>query len=107
MKKYVYLFFLFISLSFQAFSQTTIKGALVDTVAGSKIPRAAITLIDYKDSSLIKFTRTNAEGVFNLSGIPQGKYVILISHPMYAGYSDYFDVTGQPEMDLGNIQLLS
>jgi Outer membrane protein beta-barrel family/Carboxypeptidase regulatory-like domain len=102
--------FLFLAFSFgvlQGFSQTTIKGILVDTVSDSKVPRAAVTIIDHKDSTLIKFTRTDANGEFSLNGIANGKYVVLVAHPLYAGYSDQIEVNGQPEVNLGSIQMLS
>ncbi len=94
-------------MSISGFSQTSIKGVLADTVMGYKVPKAAITLIDNNDSTLIKFTRSDANGEFTLSNIPKGKYVILIAHPMYAGYSDAFEITDQPELNLGQIQMLS
>lgn len=107
MKKQLLIGTLFLFLGFVGNAQTNIKGVILDTVVGSNIPRAAITLIDYKDSTLIKFTRSKPTGEFSLNGIPQGKYVILIAHPIYAGYSDYFEIKGEPELDLGNIQLIS
>jgi hypothetical protein len=106
MKHILFLFaFSFIVLTGNA--QSVIKGTLVDTVAGSNIPRAAVTLIDYKDSTLIKYTRTNATGEFLLSDVPKGKYVVLIAHPLYAGYSDQIEIDAQPEVNLGSIQMLS
>lgn len=91
----------------KGYAQTTIKGSITDTIMGANVPRTSITLIDYKDSTLIKYTRTNAEGQFSLPGIPNGKYVILIAHPIYAGYSDILEVKDQPVLDLGSIQLIS
>ncbi len=101
---------LFIAFSFIVLAgnaQTTIKGTLVDPDVDTKVPRGVVTLIDFKDSTLIKFTRTNANGEFSLNGIASGKYVILIAHPLYAGYSDQIEITGQPELDLGSISMIS
>ncbi|HYG51285.1 MAG TPA: outer membrane beta-barrel protein, partial [Flavobacteriales bacterium] len=106
MRRYLLLFLLLLA-TFTGFSQTRVKGKLIDTLTDSKVPRALITIIDYKDSTLIQFTRTNAEGVFELNNMSSGKYIIMVSHPMFAGYSDELTINGQPEIDLGNIQLLS
>jgi hypothetical protein len=103
----ILLFVFLIIACLKGFSQTTVKGKLVDTLTDQKIPKALVTIIDYKDSTLIQFTRTNTEGVFEIPNIPNGKYVILISHPMFAGYSDELNVKGEPTLDMGNIQLLS
>lgn len=106
MRRFLLSVFLLIA-GFTGFTQTTVKGKLVDTLTDQKVPKALITLIDYKDSTLIQFTRTNAEGAYELKNIPDGKYVIMISHPMFAGFSDELNVKGEPVIDMGDMQLLS
>lgn len=107
-KKTIPLLFILFLCSFNSFSQSGIlKGFLHDTIQDAKIPRATVTLIRHSDSIMVGFTRTNTNGEFTFPKVKQGKYVILISHPMYAGYSDVVEVGATLQTDLGSIQLLS
>lgn len=107
MKKiYVIIFLLFLTV--QGYTQTsTIQGLVRDTIADSRIPRASVTLFNYSDSILVKFTRTNTQGEFSLPHIKTGKYVIMVSHPFFAGYSDIVEVKDQPVINLGTIPVFS
>src|ERR1041385_8897616 len=107
MKK-IYWFIVLLFLGMSGYAQNTvIKGVVRDTIADSKIPKASVTLFGYKDSLLVKFTRTNAQGEFSLEGIKDGKYVVLIAHPLFASSSDIIEVKGQPEINLGTIPVFS
>ena len=54
-----------------------------------------VAIIKPVDSVLIKFIRTNNEGDFELKNIPAGKYILMITHPLYADYVD--DINTTPE----------
>lgn len=58
-----------------------IKGKIVDSTSQQGILDATLSLIQPKDSSLITFTLTNAEGNFEFRGLPDGEYLVRISHP--------------------------
>ena len=84
-----------------------IKGVLEDTTSSSKIPRAAVTIMNYKDSIMFGYTRSNNFGEFEIKNIPNGKYVIIINHPMYAIYTDVVEMKNNLVIDLSRIPLLS
>lgn len=84
-----------------------LKGIVQDTVVSSNIPKASITVINHTDSLMVGFTRTNAKGEFEVGNLKDGKYVFIISHPIYAMYSDEFEIKGNNTVNLGSVQLFS
>lgn len=75
-------------------AQTAIfKGNISDTTLDNpKLKNASITLSNARDSILYKFTRSKNDGSFSINGIVPGKYVLIISHPDYADYSDIIEL---------------
>ena len=61
----------------------SIKGKLVDTASKQAIADATVSVINAKDSSLITFTLTNKQGVFEIKGLEEGDYQLVISHQAY------------------------
>jgi 5-hydroxyisourate hydrolase-like protein (transthyretin family) len=81
-----------------------IKGIAFDTVAKQPVGSATITLMQKKDSSLISFTMTDNNGRFELSGIQNGEYRLLVTHVNYHSSSRIFKVDDDHKsIDLGNI----
>jgi hypothetical protein len=79
------LLLLFISISCISISQNiSISGNLQDTIAKEPLNNAVIMALRLNDSLLVKYTRSNAEGVFNLSSLPIDTYQVVISHPKFA-----------------------
>ena len=73
----------------------SISGKIFDSTNSKSIPNAVVAIIKPVDSVLIKFIRTNNEGDFELKNIPAGKYILMITHPLYADYVD--DINTTPE----------
>ncbi len=91
----------------QTFSQTTsISGKISDTLNKLNLSNASISIIRAKDSILLAFTRSNADGFFTINNISEGKYFIQISNPNYADYLDAI-VVDKNNISLGNITLLT
>jgi hypothetical protein len=84
----------------------TIKGAAVDTALRIKLYNTTISVLNAKDSVLQKFTRATDNGSFSLSGLPAGKFILLVTYPDYADYVETFTLDPkQPLHDFGNINL--
>ena len=82
----------------------TIKGIAFDTVAKQPVASATITLMQKKDSSLISFTMTDNNGRFELSGIQNGEYRLLITHVNYHTSSQVLKIDDDHKsIDLGSI----
>ncbi|HET9055603.1 MAG TPA: outer membrane beta-barrel protein [Chitinophagaceae bacterium] len=100
------LLMVFISLSFTIVlaqkSGVTVKGRLVDSLQKQSLDNATVSFINATDSSLIGFTRTNAEGGFLLEGLKPGKYYLSASHVGFYPEWKSFEITdNKMELDLG------
>jgi hypothetical protein len=71
-----------------------LAGKLIDGSGGNPVQNAVVMMLSEKDSTLEAFTRTDKEGTFRFNNIPQGKYLINTSHPMYADYMDNINIEG-------------
>ncbi len=103
MKKALLSFILSVT-AFISFSQSSIKGTVTDSVEKKNPENAVVSLMRHSDSVLIKFTRAGKEGQFSFSNLPEGKYILMITHPYMGDYFDNLDV--QPgENELGKIYM--
>ena len=94
--------------SFVAFAQQngSIKGLVFDTTAKQPVAGATITLMERKDSSLVTFSMTGSDGRFELKGIANGEYRLLITHVNYHNSNKFISVSGNNKnADLGNVVL--
>src|ERR1044072_115803 len=91
-----------------AFAQKNgiIKGIAFDTAVRQPVSNATITLMQKRDSSLISFTMTDNNGKFELTGLQNGEYRLLITHVSYHNFSQVFKIDDDHKsIDLGNIIL--
>src|SRR5665213_3009591 len=68
----------------------TIKGTVVDTSVNLKLKDAAVIVLNSKDSIIRQFTRTQRDGRFLMNGLQKGSYILYVSYPGYADYSEKF-----------------
>lgn len=85
--------------------QSSIKGMISDTSAKEQLPNTVVSLLRAKDSVLYRFTRTDANGNFELKSLDTGHYVLLITRSRYADYVDQLFFNTATENNLGNIIL--
>ncbi len=97
---------LFFSGSLFAQKNGSVKGVAFDTLAKQPVSSATITVLDKKDSSLVSFTMTDNSGGFELRGIPNGEYRLMITHVNYHNSNNFFTIgEAHKERNLGNIAL--
>lgn len=108
MKKILLLLVAGLLFSFYVKAQTaSVKGVIRDTSSKENIYNTTISLLRGKDSILVKFTRSDAKGNFELKGLDTGKYVLLITYPLYADYVDKLNIKeSSANMDLGTIPVI-
>ena len=101
MKKVLLVLFLTFTL-FKAFSQSSIKGTVTDSVEKKNPENAVVSILRQNDSALLKFTRATKDGKFNIGQVSEGNYLLMVTHP-YMG--DFFDIINlKPgENNLGQI----
>ncbi len=102
---------LFIGFCFVAFitnAQTArIEGSITDTLNKQNLNHAVIMLLHSKDSIICQSTRTNEKGNFELHNLPAGNYILLITYPLYADYTDNILLTDSSHVSLNNIPLIT
>jgi len=82
-------------------------GVISDSVEHVKLERSAVSILQAKDSVLVKFCFTNADGNFLLNGISKGKYILLVSCPDYADYAEPFSLDSANQAhDFGHINMV-
>ncbi len=86
--------------------QASIKGNVVDTSNKENLRNAVVSILRATDSILVKFTRTDAKGYFEINNLPTGKIMVLISYPSYVDYVDVFELNENEQKDLGSRPLI-
>ncbi|WP_214073353.1 outer membrane beta-barrel protein [Mucilaginibacter sp. dw_454] len=82
-----------------------VKGAVIDTAAKVPLDGATVTVLSEKDSVLQKFTYTS-KGNFNLTNLPAGKFLLLVTYPDFVDYTAGFSLdAANPQKDFGNIAM--
>lgn len=95
----------FICMAFTKAQNATIKGVVTDTLNKENLFNSAVTVIRAKDSVLVKFSRSDKQGKFQISGVPAGKYIMMITYPSFADYYETIDLSGKPEVDMGLVKM--
>lgn len=100
---------LLVCLSACLFAQNpyAVSGSVTDTAATYKMVNTTISLLHQKDSTLVKFTRTTADGRFSLGNLKPGKFILMVTYPGYADYIENFTLDSlAPEKKFGAINLI-
>ena len=69
-----------------------VKGMIIDTGAILKLKDAAVVILNNKDSIIRQFTRSRPDGSFLMNGLQDGNYLLYVSYPGYADYSEKFSL---------------
>lgn len=94
----------FISIANAQKPDGSIRGKLVDTASKQSIPDATISVLQQKDSSLVTFTLSNKQGIFEIKGLNTGNYKLLFSHQAYVSFDKTVNISeNQRNVDLGDI----
>lgn len=90
-----------------ALSQSSsVKGIISDTSSKTNLQNAVVSLLQPKDSVLVKFTRTKAGGQFEINNVPAGKYLLVVSYPKYAEYADEIFIEPNLSFNAGTIPVI-
>lgn len=107
MKKIFTLSLLFCTLLVGAQAQNgSIKGKLMDSTAKQPISDATVSVINTKDSSLATFTLSNKQGIFEIKGLEEGNYQLVITHLGFETFKKTVSVTATTKnVDLGDLKI--
>ncbi len=101
-------FFLLIAIIFPGYifgQNSSLKGHLTDSSNHQNAVYAVVSVLQPKDSTLIKFSRSDKNGNFQISGLDSGRYMLLISYPKYGDYVDHINLKASENIDLKTIFL--
>ena len=79
-----YILFVLLSFCFYTigFTQSMkVTGTVFDTAGVKKLENVSVMAVRLKDSLLLKYTRTNSEGAFELTGFAPDTFNLIIEHP--------------------------
>ena len=83
-----------------------IKGIAFDTISNQPVAMATISILEKKDSSLVTFSMTDGSGRFEVKGLPNGEYRLLITHVNYHNCNVAFEINDmEKNKDFGNIAM--
>ncbi len=106
MKKYFYFlpFIFLFPFTVSAQKGGSLKGIAFDTISRQPVANATLTVLDKKDSSLVTFSMTGADGKFSLQGLRNGDYRLLLTHINYHNSSRYFSISDSSRsVDMGDV----
>ncbi|OAQ42244.1 hypothetical protein A5893_03790 [Pedobacter psychrophilus] len=107
MKKHLLTLILIISsFLFTKAQNAKILGVVRDSTDNIMLNNASISVLQAKDSVLVKFTRANTEGKFTIENLKSGDYLLLITYPDYADYIENFNLKPDETKDFKNKNLL-
>ena len=93
--------------SFAQSDKYLIKGKVTDTAASYTMVNSAVTILNQKDSTLVKFARVIQDGTFQINNLKAGKFILLITYPGYADYIEQFALDSvKPSIEFKPINLL-
>jgi hypothetical protein len=106
MQKFILFFILLYAFPQIVFCQTSsIKGKLADSASSEKPVNAVISVLRQKDSTLVKFSRSDKSGNFQIDQLDSGNYVVLITYPKYGDFVDRIALKPGENRDLKTIYL--
>jgi hypothetical protein len=87
-------------------SNYAVKGSAIDTAERKTLENATVMVLNAKDSILHKFTRVNQDGTFAINNLRAGKFVLVMSYPGYADYTEDFTLDDKNQShDFGKVTL--
>jgi hypothetical protein len=89
-----------------AAQSASVSGRVMDTMNNVPLARASLTLIQARDSVLVDFTRSRADGTFRMSTDTPGDFLLLISYPSFAEYVEPLTLSGGNK-DLKDVALIT
>jgi len=90
-----------------AVAQTAqVSGKIADTAEKKNLANSSVLLLRKSDSVLVRHTRSNSSGDFQLSKLPGGHYLILVTYPGYADYVDTLDVDSAAAVKIPTIGMV-
>lgn len=73
-------------------AQHPVTGVLKDSTDHKNMQFAVVSLLKPTDTTLVAYTRAGKDGSFRFAAIDTGRYILLVTYPGFADYSDVLQV---------------
>ena len=87
--------------------KNSLKGTIVDTSEKKELHFSIVALINLSDTTLYRSVRADAAGKFEFTGIPAGRYTLMISYPRMADHLQELVITDTSKIDLKHINMIT
>ncbi len=87
--------------------QSSLKGTIRDTLNKQNLANAVVTILRQKDSVMVKYGRTDAQGHFDIKNLPAGNFIVMVTYPGYADYVDRLALDAGVEKLLGQLPVIT
>jgi hypothetical protein len=102
MKWFLYLIFFISHIGIA--QKLTVKGHLKDTT-GTALPSATVMILSAKDSSLVNFGMTAADGAFEIRNLARQEYLLEITYLSYAALMQKISPLAGDQVDVGELRM--
>jgi hypothetical protein len=82
-----------------------VKGTVYDTASKKGLAYATVSVVNTKDSTLVTFTRANAEGYFSIPSLDKGSYLLSASYVGFVPVWKEIDIKPGETLDMGNLAM--
>ena len=106
MRKPILLIFLLITCyCFSSAQKSSVKGVIFDSINKQNLTNTSVALLQQKDSTLYKFTRSDEKGNFELKNLLPGNYLLFITHPTYEDHIDKLQLSDTSNINIGTVMM--
>jgi hypothetical protein len=82
----------------------SIKGKLVDTATKQPVADATVSVLNSKDTTMVTFTLSNKQGLFEIKDLAEGEYKLVLSHKTYQPFLKEVTITKDKKLvDFGEL----
>jgi iron complex outermembrane receptor protein len=83
-----------------------VSGVIIDQ-QGKGLEKTSVSLLNARDSSLVKLAVTRANGQYSFTQVKEGNYLVGVSYVSYLpAYSPVFEVNGNGEVKVPDIEMV-
>lgn len=105
MRRTIYVILIYFSPQVVLCQNAVIKGSIFDSSANFSPVNAVILVLRSNDSTLVRFSRSDKNGKFQINKLDGGRYLLLISYPNYGDYIDRIRLQNNQTINLNKIYL--
>lgn len=105
MKKSIFILLCSIIAAISFAQAPSLKGVVIDSAEKASLQNTVISILRKSDSVLVKFTRADKSGLFTVSNLKTGEYILMATHPYFGDFVDNFEIKQGDSKDLGNLYM--